>query len=78
MRWLWRYWPWLPPSRKEVLAIIVGVIIVAVVLLVAVIKPPPFRWNANTGFGLDWDCEQIPDGGSVCIKKVPKSAAPAN
>jgi hypothetical protein len=78
MRWLWRYWPWLPPSRKEVSAIILGVIIVAVVLLVAVIKPPRLRWNANTSFGPDWDCEDLPYGGPVCVKKPPKSAAPAN
>jgi hypothetical protein len=79
MRWLWRYWPWLPPSRKEVLAIILGVVIVAALLLAVLIKAPPFRWNANTGFGPDWDCEQMPYGGSVCVKKPPpKSAAPAN
>jgi hypothetical protein len=77
MRWLWRYWPWLPPSRKEILAIIFGGIIVAA-LLVAAIKSPSFRGTAATGFGPDWDCEQLPYGGSVCVKKLPKSAAPAN
>jgi hypothetical protein len=77
MRLLWRYWPWLPPSRKEILAIIFGVIIVAALLLTA-IKSPSFRRNGASGFGPDWDCEQMPYGGSVCVKKLPKSAAPAN
>jgi hypothetical protein len=77
MRWLWRYWPWLPPGRKEILAIIFGVIIVAALLL-TVIKSPSFRRNGASGFGPDWDCEQMPYGGSVCAKKLPKSGAPAN
>ena len=71
------YWPWLPPSRKEILAIIFGVIIVAALLLTA-IKSPSFRRNGASGFGPDWDCEQMPYGGSVCVKKLPKSAAPPN
>jgi hypothetical protein len=42
------------------------------------IKSPSFRRNGASGFGPDWDCEQMPYGGSVCVKKLPKSAAPAN
>jgi hypothetical protein len=53
------------------------VIIVAALLLTA-IKSPSFRRNGASGFGPDWDCEQMPYGGSVCAKKLPKSGAPAN
>jgi hypothetical protein len=58
-RRLWRYWPWLPPGRQQVSAIVLGVLVVTALPL-AVIKLPLFGWNANTGFGPDWDCEQLP------------------
>jgi hypothetical protein len=48
----------------------IGLALVAVVL-VAMIKLPNFNGTSNPGFGLDWNCEQMPYGGSVCIKKPP-------
>jgi hypothetical protein len=70
MRWLWRYWPWLPPSRAERVAIVIGIALVAAVL-VAMIKLPNFDRASNAGFGPDWDCTSIPDNHPVCIKRVP-------
>ncbi len=70
MRWLWRYWPWLPPSRDEVLATALGVAILAA-LLVAMVKFPYFGHSSNLGFGPDWDCAYTPNSESVCVKRVP-------
>jgi hypothetical protein len=79
MRWLWRYWPWLPPGRQEVVAIVVGIFI-AVAFLLAVIKYPTLGLSRPSAFGPDWDCTSVASGESVCVKRVPvnppKSTAP--
>jgi hypothetical protein len=81
MRWLWKYWPWLPPSRSEALAIIVSVALLAAVL-VAMIKFPYLHYGRDDAFGPDWDCAPTPGSEAVCVKRVPpappKSALPAD
>jgi hypothetical protein len=70
MRWLWKYWPWLPPTRREALAIIVGVALLAAVL-VAMIKFPYLGYSQYNAFGPDWDCTPTPGSEAVCVKRVP-------
>jgi hypothetical protein len=72
-------WPWLPPSRGDIAAIIV-LIGIGVALILGVTK---FRGvpGVNAGFGPDWDCTSVGKG-SVCMKRVPASptneTAPSN
>ena len=65
-------WPWLPPSRGDIVAI--GVCL-AFALVFAVIVGPRFM-RSNPGFGPDWDCTNGPQG-AACVKKVPHNAADA-
>jgi len=59
-------WPWLPPSRGDILAI---ALCVALGLIFAFIIGPRFM-RSNPGFGPDWDCTNGPQG-AVCVKRVP-------
>jgi hypothetical protein len=67
MRWFWKHWPWLPPSRTEAIAIVItGALLAAV--LVAMIKFP----HGVNSFGPDWDCSPTPYGG--CVKRDSREA----
>jgi hypothetical protein len=68
MRWFWKHWPWLPPTRNDAMAIVVIIALLAAVLI-AMMKFPNSRYGANNGFGPDWDCSSTPYGG--CVKRVP-------
>jgi len=72
MRWFWRHWPWLPPSHRELTAIVVAILLLAVVFA-AMIKFPHPRYGTDNGFGPDWDCSRTPYGG--CVKRVPPAAS---
>jgi hypothetical protein len=80
MGWLWRYWPWLPPGRAELVAIALGIALLAAVLF-AMLKLPNFG-SSSHGFGPDWDCTAVPNSEAVCVKrpvsKPSNSAAPAD
>jgi hypothetical protein len=69
MRWLWRYWPWLPPSGAELVAIAIGIGLLAAVLL-AMLKLPNFG-SSSHGFGPDWECTAVPNSEAVCVKRLP-------
>jgi hypothetical protein len=62
-------WPWLPPSRGDILAIVLGVALLAAVAYALFFRP----WNAaapsNAGFGPEWVCTPQPMGGPTCIKR---------
>jgi hypothetical protein len=68
MRWLWKYWPWLPPTSSEALAIVVGVALLAAVL-VAMIKFPYPRYGQDNAFRSDWDCTATRGSEAVCVKR---------
>jgi hypothetical protein len=68
MRWFWKHWPWLPPSRRELKAVVVLILLLAAVLA-AMIKFPHPRYGMDNNFGPDWDCSPTPYGG--CVKRVP-------
>jgi hypothetical protein len=73
MHWFLRHWPWLPPSRRELIAIIAAMLLLAAVLA-AMIKFPHLRFGMDNSFGPDWDCSPTPHGG--CVKRVPPAAVP--
>ena len=61
-------WPWPPPSRGEMLAILIGVVLLVIVFVAFAKFPIHGRWPA-AGFGPEWDCAtDVPYGG--CIKKI--------
>jgi hypothetical protein len=68
MHWFWKHWPWLPPSRSELTAIVMAILLLAAVLA-AMIK---FPHGVDYSFGPDWDCSPTPYGG--CVKRVPPAA----
>jgi hypothetical protein len=73
------WWPWLPPSRGDVLAILFGVALL-VAVLVALVIMPRYQDRIPAGFGPDWRCITMPSGDSVCLKKPPdrqKETSPA-
>lgn len=67
------WWPWLPPSRGDIIALAIGVAL-TIVLLYSLIVPRPYFlwiwWNANRGFGPEWDCSYVPQSEPICIKRV--------
>jgi hypothetical protein len=79
MRWPWRP----PPSRGEIIAVVVCAVI-GVIFLFALTKFPQLGWGwvGHSGFGTDWDCVPTPQSEQVCIKRVPASppnkATPSN
>jgi hypothetical protein len=67
MHWFWKHWPWLPPSRSELTAIVVASLLLAAVLAVMFKFPHP-RYGVDNSFGPDWDCSPTPYGG--CVRRV--------
>jgi hypothetical protein len=63
-------WPWFPPRRGEIFALVLAALIAAVVIFTAV-HPPRIEGSQATGFGPDWYCTPVWHG--VCFKL----AAPA-
>jgi hypothetical protein len=72
MRWFWKYWPWLPPSRSEALALAVSMAFVAA-FLVALTRFPMLGFHNDQGFGPGWDCIPTPQSEAVCVKSVPNA-----
>jgi hypothetical protein len=81
MRWFWKYWPWLPPSRGEIFMIAVGVVLAAAFLIFLTRFPMLGFFRKNEGFGPDWQCAPTPNSEAVCVKRVPsapKGGAPGD
>jgi hypothetical protein len=57
-------WPHWYPTRADIL----GILFVLVVICVFVFAVTGSNHRA-TGFGPDWDCQVMPKGDPVCIKK---------
>jgi hypothetical protein len=64
-------------TRADILGVLF-VVIVAVIAVFAMVTYPALFWQRGMrgDFGSDWDCQYVPKGGPVCVKKVPR--APAN
>jgi len=60
-------WPHWHPTRADVLGILFALILVCLCGFVFV-QYPLFRQPA--GFGPDWNCQSMPEGDPVCIKKL--------
>jgi hypothetical protein len=70
-------WPRFPPSRGDVIAILLG-IVVAAIFMIGVIKFLSWlgwNWASNRGFGPDWVCAPTPGSEQVCFKKSPTNTA---
>jgi hypothetical protein len=72
MRWFWKHWPWLPPSRSEAFMIAAGIVFVAA-FLVLLTQFPMLGFRNDQGFGRDWQCVPTPDSEAVCVKRVPSA-----
>jgi hypothetical protein len=59
-------WPYWQPTRADIKSILFALILVGLCAFVYV-QYPTFR--QPTGFGPDWDCQSVPQGDPVCIKK---------
>jgi hypothetical protein len=64
-------WPWLSPTPRDVLIVIVMVAIGYGFFSFALKNPYPDVIRSNYGFGPDWRCTAVPSGEPVCIKKLP-------
>jgi hypothetical protein len=62
-------WPWLSPTPGEVGAMVFGIAVVAAFVFIVVRYPDWQRKSANFGFGPEWQCTPVAQGGPVCIKK---------
>ena len=62
-----RFIPWWYLKRGDVLGALF-VVAVLCLLLFTYIRFPGFV--AATGFGPDWDCNSVPQGEPICVKKV--------
>jgi hypothetical protein len=63
-------WPWLPPSRGDIAAIVMGVVLVAALVIGFFIIPPTRQRPTNAGFGPDWGCVDVPYS-TICFKRPP-------
>lgn len=73
MRWLHKVWPWLPPTRGDVLG--AGLCALALGGLLSI-----YIWKPFTGRPLDylisepgWTCAYPVRGGPVCVKDVTRA-----
>jgi hypothetical protein len=65
-------WPYAPIGRRDIVALAFCLAIAVLLFLVAA-KIPNI---ANTGFGPGWNCEKLPQGEAVCVKRLPENSAP--
>jgi hypothetical protein len=63
-------WPWPPPRRGDVVAVLF-VIFVLVVAVLAGLKSMYPNHASNFGFGPGWTCTPAGQGEPVCIKDMP-------
>ena len=68
MKWQ-SWWPWLPPSRGDILTILFGIVLVLVVGVFFVVGPRYGKNWSPAGFGPEWRCLYLPSSDPVCIKK---------
>jgi hypothetical protein len=57
--------PFAPISRRDLIALVFCAAVAVMVLLFAARFPN----SANWGFGPDWNCENVPQGEAVCVKR---------
>jgi hypothetical protein len=62
------HWPWPPPTRGDVLGIVLVIFFVVVAAIGFIVKPFPLR---SFGFGPEWDCVYSPSSEPICVKRVP-------
>ena len=62
---------WIPPSRGDVVGIVLGVLLVLLIVLYAVSGPLGLRTRTNYGFGPEWNCTSLGRGEPLCVKKAP-------
>ena len=68
-------WPWLPPSRQDVMAIALGLALLVILVIGAFFVPVAWK-QTSAGFGPEWICNQeVTKGGPVCIKRPPAKPA---
>lgn len=69
-------WPLTFASRRDIVAVVLGVVICAGFLFV-VIRSSGWWPPSNLGFGPDWDCTRVGKGDPVCVKRPPAHPAGA-
>src|SRR5229473_2755316 len=62
-------WPQWYPTRADVMGILFVVALLCFFAAAAVLGPQQRTNATNAGFGPDWDCTVVPQGGPICIKK---------
>jgi len=58
-------WRFSSISRRDLIALVLCAAVAVMILLFAARFPN----SANWGFGPDWNCENVPQGEAVCIKR---------
>jgi hypothetical protein len=63
-------WPQWYPTRADLLGIFFAAVVVCLFAFAMIRAPYPRLGQTNAGFGPDWECTDLPQGGPVCIKKL--------
>ena len=61
-------WPWLPPSKGDIAAIIFAVLFASFAVF-TLVRPPNYARIWNNGFGPEWHCTSVGRGEPVCTKR---------
>ena len=67
-------WPWILPTRGDILGILLVLFFVAAAAIGLIVRPFPLHkpgLGPDFGLGPDWDCVYAPKGEPVCVKRVP-------
>ena len=70
MRWQYKVWPWLPPTRGDVLGMLCTAVVLGALLVLYLWKPFMGRPLAYLNSGPGWTCTYPPEGEPVCVKDV--------
>jgi hypothetical protein len=52
------------------MGVFVAVVVVCLLAFIMIRTPYPPLGRTNAGFGPDWECDDLPQGEPVCIKKL--------
>jgi hypothetical protein len=58
-------WPYAPIKGRDLIALVICAAVAVMLLLVAARFPN----SANSGFGPDWKCENVPQSEAICVKR---------
>jgi hypothetical protein len=61
MRWLHWY-----PNRADVMGIVLALVLISICAFVLVGS----SLQKATGFGPEWDCNSVPTGEPICMKRI--------